>query len=49
MTFLRVVLGVQILTYMTAGFWFLWKGPWPLGMAQLLLAMVQGLVFGPSA
>lgn len=39
------VLGAQVVTYLILGVYFLSVGNWRLGVAQLLLAAVQGVLF----
>jgi hypothetical protein len=39
------ILAVQALTYVALGTAFLMAGNWRLGITQLLLAVVQGLVY----
>lgn len=40
-----VVLGVQVATYIVLGVMFLVTGDWRLGATQLLLAIVQALIY----
>ena len=39
------VLGLQVATYLALGAYFLAAGNWRLGTAQLLLAIVQAVLF----
>ena len=39
------ILAVQVLTFVALGLIFLSQGNWKLGTTQLLLAMVQGLMY----
>lgn len=43
----QLMLWVQVATFVAAGFWFLSRSPrdWRLGVAQLLLAGVQAVIY----
>ena len=40
------VLFVQVSTFLTLGGYFLTQGSWRLGLSQILLAAVQGIIYG---
>jgi hypothetical protein len=42
---LLIILGVQVLTFGALGVMFLVEGNWRLGVAQLLLAAVQAIIY----
>lgn len=42
---MRVILLVQVLTFIALGIIFLTDGQWRLGTAQLLLAAVQAIIY----
>lgn len=42
---ITVVLVVQVLTFVVLGVWFLQHHNWRLGVAQLLLAVVQAVIY----
>lgn len=42
---LNAILAVQIATFAALGFLFILDGDWRLGVAQLLLALVQGVIY----
>jgi hypothetical protein len=45
MSLLKVLIGIQVVTFIAAGILFLQNGDWRLGTAQLLLALVQGVIY----
>lgn len=45
MTWADAVLGLQVLTYLVLGTMFIGMGQWRLGTVQLLLAVVQGVLY----
>lgn len=40
-----LVLAVQVATFVALGCFFLSRGDWRLGISQLLLATVQGIIY----
>jgi hypothetical protein len=42
---MTALLTLQVLTFVALGGWFLFQGNWRLGLAQLLLAGVQGVLY----
>lgn len=42
---LRALVVIQIVTFIPASYIFTKEGNWRLGIAQLLLAFVQGLIY----
>lgn len=42
---MKVVLVIQILTFVILGIYYLGIGHWRLGIAQLLLAAVQAIIY----
>lgn len=41
----QYMLWAQVATFVAAGLWFLWHDNWRLGVAQLLLAGVQAVIY----
>ncbi len=48
MSLFNVILTVQVLTFFYLGIYFLAIGQWRLGVAQLLLALVQVVIYSGS-
>lgn len=40
------ILGIQVATFVALGIYFCIAGNWRLGVAQLLLALVQAVIYG---
>ena len=40
-----VVLGVQVVSFLSMGIYYLTQGNWRLGVSQILLACVQGIIY----
>ena len=41
----RLILWIQVCTFIACGIWFLNEGNWRLGTAQILLAAVQAVIY----